>query len=226
MNKKASEPFFFYSRLHLWELTGLRADTVRELLEHIKTAPGSCIYHHTHHFLQQHQFSVPAAANDFAYWVSEVLGDDRLGEQLSAVDTVGAESIRHLREQFIEAIEQQLSSRPIIENLRAPEGESFYFMKSKSFIFSINQQAKTLKEFKSCLRRVSLTSIYYHIFESRLRFEKATNDFSHWLSTALGEDELAEKFERLEPYAYSLEGLRRRLIDLCAKRLQDKTQKE
>jgi hypothetical protein len=220
MNQKASEPFIFYSRLHQWELTGLRADTISELLEHIKTAPGSCIYHHTHHFLQQHEFSVPAASNDFAYWVSEVLGDDRLGEQLSAINTVSSTSIRHLREQFTEVIEKQLASRPIIENLRAPEGESFYFMKSKSFIFSINQKAETLEEFIGCLRRVSLTSIYYHVFESRLRFEKETNDFSTWLSSALGEDELAEKIGMIEPYAYSLEGLRRKLIELCTQRLE------
>lgn len=217
---QATEPFVFYSRLHLWELTGLRADTVPELLRHIKEAPGSCIYHHTHHYLQQHQFSVPSASNDFAYWASEVLGDDRLGEQLSNVDTIQASTIRELREQFIEVIERELTERPIVANLRAPDGESFYFMKSKSFVFPTDQRARTLREFRTCLRRIPLTTIYYHIFESKLRFEKPTNDFSYWLRNALDEHDLAEKFSKLEPYAYSLEGLRRRLIELCAKQLE------
>ncbi len=221
MPEQAAEPFSFYSRLHLWEFTGMRADTLPELLEHIKTAPGSCIYHHTHHALQQHQFSIPVASNDFAYWVTEVLGDDRLGEKLSAVDTVEATSIRQLREQFIEIIARELTERRIIENLRAPEAESFYFMKSKSFIFPINLQANDLQEFITCLRRVSLTTIYYHIFESRLRFEQPMNDFSFWLTHQLGLDKLAERIAKLEPYTYSLEGLRRKLIELCMKWLKD-----
>jgi len=220
---KDVEPFIFYSRLHLKELTGLRADTVSELLEHIKSVPGSCIYHHTHHFLQQHQFSVPMASNDFAYWVSEVLGDDLLGEQLSSVDTVQSGSIRELREQFIDIIERQIEAHPTITNLRAPEGESFYFMKSKSFIFPTDLRATSLRKFVTCLRRVSLTTIYYHIFESRLRFENPTNDFSNWLQSQLGEKELAEKISLLEPYTYSLEGLRRKLVSLCSDRLKEQS---
>ncbi len=219
--RNATQPFVFYSRLHLWELTGLRADSIPELLEYIKTAPGSCIYHHTHHYLQQHQFSVPIASNDFSYWITEVLGEDRLGEKLSTVDTVQALTIRDLREQFIDIIEQELAARPIIANIRAPEGESFYFMKSKSFVFPINMEARTLKEFTTCLRRVSLTTVYYHIFESRLRFEQPINDFSNWMTHDLGEKELADKIAKLEPYAYSLEGLRRKIIELCTKRIHD-----
>jgi hypothetical protein len=73
------EPFLFYTRWHLSELLGIKASNLRQLLEHIKDVPGSCIYHHTHRFLQQHQYLSPEPPNDFAYWVREVLGDDELG---------------------------------------------------------------------------------------------------------------------------------------------------
>jgi len=56
---KAKEPFRFYTRLHLSELTGLRAATLQQLLELIRKVPGSSIYHHTHRFLQQHQYLSP-----------------------------------------------------------------------------------------------------------------------------------------------------------------------
>ena len=85
---KAKEPFRFYTRLHLSELTGLRATTLRQLLGLIKKVPGSCIYHHTHRFLQQHQYLSPEPPNDFAYWVTEVLGEDELGERLASIDTM------------------------------------------------------------------------------------------------------------------------------------------
>lgn len=56
---RAKEPFRFCTQTHIPELTGLKANNLQELLDHIKTVPGSVIYHHTHHFLQQHQYLSP-----------------------------------------------------------------------------------------------------------------------------------------------------------------------
>ena len=53
---KAKEPFKFYTQVSIPELTGLKAANLQELLDPIKTVPGSVIYHHTHRFLQQHQY--------------------------------------------------------------------------------------------------------------------------------------------------------------------------
>ena len=36
----------------------------------------------------QHQYLSPEPPNDFAYWVSNVLQEDRLGEQLAAIDLI------------------------------------------------------------------------------------------------------------------------------------------
>ncbi len=73
---EAKEPFKFYTRLHLTELTGLRAINLSQLAALIRKVPGSSIYHHTHRFLQQHQYLSPEPPNDFAYWVSEILGEE------------------------------------------------------------------------------------------------------------------------------------------------------
>src|SRR3972149_6992006 len=102
---QAKEPFNFYTRLHLTELTGLRARTLEQLADLIREVPDSSIYHHTHRFLQQHQYLSPEPPNDFAYWVTEVLGEDELGEQLSSIDTIQFYTIRSLREKIIETIE-------------------------------------------------------------------------------------------------------------------------
>ena len=93
---KAKEPFKFCTRLHLSELTGLRATTLGQLLALIKEVPGSCIYHHTHRFLQQHQYLSPEPPNDFAYWVTDILGEDELGEKLASIDTMQYPTIRNL----------------------------------------------------------------------------------------------------------------------------------
>jgi len=110
--KRAREPFQFYTRLNLSELTGLKASTLPELLEIIETVPGSCIYHHTHRFLQQHQYLSPEPPNDFAYWVAESLGDDELSEKLANTDTIQFGTIRDLRNKNIATIVRYLDDVP------------------------------------------------------------------------------------------------------------------
>lgn len=218
---RAKTPFQFYSRLHLKELTGLRAKTLPQLLYHLKTVPGSVIYHHTHHFLQQHERVVPSVPNDFAYWAGEVLGEGRLGEKLAAVDTIGAATIRQLRENIIEVIDDALKAMPSLGIKMAPSGQEFYFMKTTSFVFRAPYEAHDLKEFADCLERVTPSTIYFHIFESRLKFDQPTNHFSTWLKDALGENDLADRVARLNPYDYSLEVLRQRLIMLVRERVKE-----
>ncbi len=80
--------------------------------------------------------------------------------------------------------------------------------------------AHDLREFAETLRKISLGSLYFHVFESRLRLGKGLNDFSTWLQDSLGEAELAEDIARLDPYTYTLEGLRSALIQLIEKRIK------
>src|SRR4030042_1689355 len=71
--KQAVNPFKFYTRLHLKELTGKKARNLPELLETLKEMPDSVVYYHTHHFLEEYQFLTPEPANDFALWVNDAM---------------------------------------------------------------------------------------------------------------------------------------------------------
>lgn len=215
----AHEPFTFYSRLHLIELTALRATTIPELLEHLKTVSGSSIYHHTHHFIQRHQYLSPEPPNDFAYWIADVLGERELGERLASIDLMQLPTIRSIREKLVETIEQALEAHGRIRSISAPEGAEFSFLKSVSFIFPTAHVAADLGVFAECLRKASISSIYFHMFEARLRLERPTNDFSNWLSNSLGETQLAVRIAQLDPYTQTGEGLRATILRIIDKRL-------
>lgn len=217
---RAQESFRFYTRLNLPELTGLRVATLSELLALLKTVPGSSIYHHTHRFLQQHQYLSPEPPNDFAYWVSEVLGEDELGELLASIDTVQYATIRQLREKIIETIETYLKENKSAVKKFARAGEEFHFIKSVSFVLPTHYCVYDLKEFSEVLAKVTIDSIYFHIFEARLRLERGSNDFSNWIENSLQDKELADQLARLDPYTQTLEGLRKSLLEIVRKRLE------
>ncbi len=217
--KKAKEPFRFYTRLHLSGLTGLRASTLNQLLVLIKEVPGSCIYHHTHRFLQQHQYLSPEPPNDFAYWVTEVLGEDELGEKLASVDTIQFNTIRALRERIIETIDSYLKNSPLAKMKFSHEGDEFYFIKSVSFVLPTNYVVYDLNEFVDVLTKITIDSIYFHIFEARLRLEKANNDFSNWIESSFGDKELADSINKLDPYTYTIEDLRKTMIRIIKRKI-------
>ncbi len=209
---KAKDPFRFYTRLHLSELTGLRVTTLNQLSEFVKKVPGACIYHHTHRFLQQHQHLSPEPPNDFAHWVTDVLGEDELGEMLASIDTMRYSTIRGLRERISAVIDDYREKNPLSKMKFARAGEEFHFIKSVSFILPTQYAADDLHSFAEILRRITVDSIYFHVFESRLRLEKGTNDFSYWIEFSLGKKDLADELAAFDPYTRTLEGLRGKII--------------
>ncbi|MDD5194132.1 MAG: DUF5752 family protein [Candidatus Omnitrophica bacterium] len=214
---KAKEPFRFFTRLHLSELTGLRASTLGELLSLIKKVPGSVIYHHTHRFLQQHQYLSPEPPNDFAYWVTQELGEEELGEELASIDVVQFSTIRALREKIAKTIERYLEQNRFAKLKFSRQSEGFHFVKSVSFVLPTKYVACDLAEFIEILNKITIDSIYFHIFEARLRLEKATNDFSNWIEESIGDKELAEEISKLDPYTYTLEDLRKAIAVIIAR---------
>jgi len=211
--------FEFRSLLNMTLLTGLRARDLAELVQHMRTVPGAVIYHHTHHFLVQHQFLSPEPPNDFAYWVSNILLEERLGEELAAVDLLRFPTLRDLRNALIHVIQEFLDRS---SNLRtAPAGEEFHFMESVSYVVPTGVLALDLADFREGLKRVSLSSIAYHMFDARLRLEKGDNDFSRWLEHSQEERQLAEAFRKVDPYTHTQDGLRRRLITMVSKRIEE-----
>lgn len=209
---KAKEPFRFCTRLHLSELTGLKAATLGELLRLINEVPDSCIYNHTHRFLQQHQYLSPEPTNDFAYWVTEVFGERDLGERLLRIDTVEYSSLNQIRKRIALIIKAYLKKNFLARIKLAKREEEFHFIKSISFIIPTDYSACNLDEFVKMLRKVSLDSVYFHVFEARLRLGRKTNDFADWIGNCIGDKELAEGISKLNPYVYTLEELRSTII--------------
>ncbi|MCL4538997.1 MAG: DUF5752 family protein [Bacteroidetes bacterium] len=205
-------PFEFKSRLVLTELLGRRAATLPELVEGIRSVPLSSIYHHTHRFLQQHHFLSPEPPNDFAYWVTNMLNDEIAGEKLASIDVTQFLKLSDLRQRFLILMEEYLGTA-INVNRQSPEGEEFHFMSSRIFVVPTGKIAGNIKEFRDFLKVVSIHSIYFHMFEAKLRLEKGDNDFSIWLRSA-GKEEEAEQISRLDPYTFTLEGLRERLLKI------------
>ena len=203
--------FQFHAKQDLTILLGLRASTVRELREGIARVPDTSIYFHTHKFLEQHHYLTPEPSNDFAYWSLAGLNDQRMADQLASVDIVQYESIGALRNRILEVITAQEKKRPGTQ--RAAEGAEFHFQAVQTFVFPTAFSVETLAEFSDAAQRVSLSSIYYHMFDARLRLGKGENDFSAWFRD-LGYTSLAGEVRALDPYAYTLESLRKRLLVL------------
>jgi len=212
-------PFRFFTRLHLSELTGLKASDLEELAVLVKTVPGACIYYHTHRFLQQHQYLSPEPPNDFAHWVSEMLGERQLGEKLASIDTVQYPTIRDLRDKISETIDKYISANKRSKRRFVHEGDEFHFIKAVSFVLPTSYVARDLGEFVSILEKITVDSIYFHMFEARLRLENGRNDFSQWIESSFGDKETAKSISKLDPYTYTMENLRKKLMSIIKRKI-------
>jgi len=220
-NKDDEKTFRFYTRLHLRVLTGLKASNIVELLELIKTVPGASIYYHTHHFLQQHEYLSPEPPNDFAYWITNILSEDELGEKIASIDTIQFSTIRGLRNEIVKIINAHIKQNPSVKLRFASPNKVFHFIKSTSFILPTTCVVRDLREFVEALKKITLDSVYFHMFEARLRLSQETNDFSFWFETSLLEGELALKIKSLDPYTYTMRDLRGKLVEIIEERLRD-----
>lgn len=214
------QPFRFYTSMVLQESTGLRAVTLPELVRVLRTVPLSSVYHHTHHFLLQHHYLTPAPSNDFAYWVTEVLGEEPLGELLSSVDTMEYSTLHSLRRALVSVVEDYLTRNPTARFKFSSQGEEFFFVKSVHLVMPTRHTALTLEEFAEGLRRVSIRSLYFHIFDARLRLGSPTNDFALWIGEQLRLKPLAADVARLDPYSHTLEALQSMVLSLIRRELE------
>lgn len=210
---RMAQPFRFSTSLVLQEATGLRAARLSVLAKLLRTVPDACIYHHTHYFLLSHHYLTPEPSNDFAYWIGEVLGEEALGERLASLDIIEYTDLGTLRQRLVDVIDDYLKRTPAARFKFASEGEEFFFVKSVHVVMPTVYTAATLEEFADALARVSVRSLYFHVFDAPLRLGRRTNDFSLWLEQ-LGYPELAQEIAALDPYGYTLEMLRSSMLSL------------
>jgi hypothetical protein len=207
-------PFYFTTKYDQTLLLGRKARNASELADGISEVPPMSIYYHTHRYLEQHHFLSPEPPNDFAYWATNVLNDDPLGEQLASIDTIQCRTIEEIRDQIQKVMDQHLTSSGRLVD--CVPGEEFHFMSCRTFTLPTPYVAKSIREFCDNLEKVSIVSLYYHMFDARLRPELGRNDFTIWFRDN-GFPELAEELHNLDPYTYTLEGLRKTIIKLARK---------
>jgi hypothetical protein len=210
MMSRLVEPFEFMTSSSLVTVTGRRAADVRELLDGIRDVQGSSIYHHSHQAYREWQTFDRPPVHDFGYWTGEVLRERSLGEKLTTVDPTQYDTIRGFREELIRVIELHLAGTPSL--MRCPPGSEFTFCRSISVISDTGIRAGDIDEFVRAMGRVTNRSLYYHLFEARLRLQRADNDFSIWFREQLGKPDLASQISRLDIAVHSLDQIRARLF--------------
>jgi hypothetical protein len=202
----------------LVELLGLKANNPSELLEGIRSVPLSSIYYHTHRFLQLHNYLSPEPPNDFAFWLKDILHLEELGEAFLSIDTISFNNLEDLRSKFVEILDDYfLAGGNIVD---CPKGYEFYFMGCQTFVLPTPFIANNIIEFAEILSKISVNSLYFHIFEARMRLGIPENDFSAWLR-GIGQEDLAKEISKLDPYNITLENLRRKIINMVTKHAQN-----
>lgn len=209
------EPFIFFTERRLVVLTGRKASNLCQLLQHLGEVSGASVFYHTHYLFLIHHFKKPRFYNDFANWVSSALQEEALAERLAAIDLLSLTSIREVREAMLSAIRQRVNDAGGVQR-ECPPGSEFHFCEAKSFIMPTGIVAHDAAEFFEQVGRVSNACVHFHFFESRLRLEQPTNDFSQWLK-GLGETRLAKKIDKLDPYVMTLDGLKGEIAKLGRK---------
>jgi len=201
--------FEFKTEMHLIKLLGLKARNVEELYENIRIVPLSSIYYHTHRFLKQHHFLSPEPPNDFAYWIKNALNIKKLAESISSIDTIDFDELKELRIAILSVLSNYLKNVKTITNCE--RGDEFYFMSCQTFVFSTGKKANNVKEFYDILKEIDINSIYFHVFEARLRLKNKGNDFQNWFNE-IGETKIATKLSNFDPYSMTLDNLRKKML--------------
>lgn len=213
--KTALEPFRFCTTSSLVEITGQKAHHLKDFIKLLKEIDSSCIFYHIHHSFREYTFAPGQYSNDFARWVGEDLEEARLAERLASIDISDFTDLEQLRTKLIEIIEEHLMNA--VEIRKAPPGREFYFLRGTSIVNQIPFEVYTLNDFADTLNKVGMRSLYFHFFDARLRLGRKTNDFSNWIKDSLGEEEIAQKINALDPYFITMDQLKQKIISICRK---------
>lgn len=213
----AEVTFKFHECVALTRLTGRKASDILELLEIIKNVSPDSIFHHMHQYFLKPHVIPPEFPNDFAVWVSEALGERGLAEGLANLNPYGFSNIEDVRAGLVRIITEYLNNfpapRPVLP------GEEFFFNEGVTFIIPTGLEALHRHDMVRLLKEVDSSSIYFHFYEARMRLGKQGDDFSQFLEQCLDCHGLANRIKALDPYMYTTEVLRNKLIDIMGEGL-------
>jgi hypothetical protein len=187
--------------------TGVKAQTLRELRDKLKTVHPGCLFYHFWGGLLNPHFDDPEFQNDFAVWASRSLHDSKISEQFAVIDPYAFENFEDLRKELMEVIEERLSETEYVPWART--GEEFHFIRSQMVVFDTGVTYMEPGELLKAIPNMSLGSIFYHFIDARRRTADRRNDFSAWLSAF--EDKYAnliDDLDNIDPFFVSLTRMR------------------
>ncbi len=205
--------FQFYACLILQEATGLRAATLPQLLQLMRTASERSIYHHTHACLLA-QPGISSPVNDFAAWVRDNLGEESLVQALAAVSPFSHQKLGTLRDAFVGLLERHLEAHPASKLAFVPQGREFAFLESIRVVIPTRWRAATLEELSQALTCASPHVLFCHLVDARWRLREPANDLAAWMAQLATSEAVAEQVAALNPYALGLEESRRSVLAL------------
>ncbi len=206
--KQASTPFQFVTASYLIRIGRERAVTLAELARGLHSCSDASIFHHTFQSLErQHYISF---SNDFAQWALTGCNEAPLAERLAAIDIRDCTTIEGLRDSLTSSVDGYVKLNPSSSSRLS--FEPFYFCEAFEFAVPRDERATTLAELEEGIRTSNLQTLHYHFINSRLRLHLQTNDFSHWIETAMELPELARRVDRIDIYMNTLDDLREELV--------------
>jgi hypothetical protein len=209
--RRATEPFGFVDYEGLVMPTGLRAASLTDLIDGVRKVPSEVIHHHLHRTPLSHRFGVWEYPNDFAQWAAHSLEDRALAEKLASLDLFAHKNMEAAREVIVELLEEHLDGLPFVPWARP--GSEFHFSSGHYLALPGERDVWTLDELRAALAVVSLSSLFYHFHEARLRGEgDESDDFSRWIEAQFGPIPIVQQLRGIDFYFFSLEDLRLRIL--------------
>ncbi len=206
------KPFKFYFESGIISYTSIRADSLNSFYSGLQKVSESSIFYHLHHAYFRRHFTTADYMNDFARWIWINIGDKSISEKIAMINPFLFDSIKAIRKRLLKDLKEYIGSGEQFP--RVPFDKEFYFLELRSFIHPTGFEAKDLKEFKRGIERISISGLFYHLIDSRIRIGRKTNDFSQWLATELSEHEKAEKIAQLNLFSLNLWDIRNEIISI------------
>jgi hypothetical protein len=207
------EPFVVKDCTLVSIATGLRAQNLRELRDHLQAVHPGSVYFHFWGGQLRPDFDDPEYNNDFASWAGHALHDLKLAERLGVIDPAQFSSIESLRQELIDIIEERLDETEFLN--WAPRDRQFHFVRAQTVVFDTGRRLRHPRELAPVIPALSLGSIYYHVIDARRREPHLVDDFRAWLMRC-GEEyaDLCQRFATVDPYFITLAELRTQLANI------------
>ena len=190
--------------------TGRRAQTLKELRDHLQSVPVGSIYHHFWGHLLEARFDEPEFNNDIAAWVRHALHDKALAERLAVIDPTDFPDLEALRQELIDVIEERLDESDYVTWSRSDQ--QFEFIHSQIVVFDTRRRVERPEDFTELLPHISASSVFYHFIDARRRNDERIDDLCAWMgSFEDGYAGLKERLAEVDPFFATLTELRDQL---------------